>query len=59
MQSHPCRSGLSPEFIKLAKAGHLEAWNLPLGASEPLPRVRSAAVCQNPGRLRLNCQSEP
>ena len=27
------RSGLSPEFLKLAKAGHIEAWNLPLGVS--------------------------
>ena len=34
MQRHLCRSGLSPEFVKLAKAGHLEAWNLPLGASK-------------------------
>ena len=32
-----CRSGLSPEFLKLAKAGHLEAWNLPLGMSKLLP----------------------
>ena len=28
-------SGLSPTFQKLAKAGKLEAWNLPLGVGLP------------------------
>ena len=34
-----CRSGLSPEFLELAKAGHIEAWNLPLGMSKPCHSV--------------------
>lgn len=45
-----CRSGLSPEFLKLAKAGHIEAWNLPLGMSKLLaipctPAIIPATPC--------------
>jgi len=35
-----CRSGLSQEFVELAKAGQIEAWNLPLGIGELFPKFQ-------------------